>query len=60
MISVVPEDDNMIMACGWTNKMRRKKTSGGFFTRTSLTVNSSVYVIRLIYSRRFLSLGLCT
>ena len=59
MISVVPEDDN-IMACEWTSKVRRKKTSGGLFKRTSLTVNSSVYVIRHIHSGRFLSLGLCT
>ena len=58
MISVVPEDDN-IMACEWTSKMRRKKTSGGLFKRASLIVNSSVYVIRQIYLGRLLDLGLC-
>ena len=47
MISVVPEDDNII-ACEWMNKMRRKKTSGGLFKRTSLIVHSSIYVIRHI------------
>ena len=56
MISVVPEDDN-IMACEWTSKMRIKKTSGGLFRRTSLIVNSSVYVMRHIYLGRLLDLG---
>ena len=44
MISVVPEDDN-IMACEWTSKMRRKKISGGLFKRAPLIVNFSVCVI---------------
>ena len=47
---MVPEDDN-IMACEWTGKTRRKKTSGGLFKRTLLIVYSSVYVIKHIRSR---------
>ena len=59
MICMAPEDDNVIMACEWTSKMRRKKTSGGLFKRASLIVNSSVYVIRHIYLGRLLDLGPC-
>ena len=50
MMSIVPEDENM-MACEWMSKMRRKKTSGGLFKRTLVIVNFSAYVIRHIYSR---------
>ena len=59
MMSIVPKDDNM-MACEWTSKMRRKKTSGVLFRRTLLIVKSSAYVIRHIYSAWLLSLGLYT
>ena len=59
MISVVSEDDNMIIACEWTSKMKRKKSSRGLFTRALLTVYFSIYVIRHIYSGRLLNLRLC-
>ena len=49
MISVVPKDDNIIIACECKSKMRRKKTNGGLFTRALLTVNSLIYVIGYIY-----------
>ena len=60
MISMVPEDGNMIIACEWTSKMRGKKTSNGLFKKISLIVNFSTYMIRHIYPGWLLSLGLCT
>ena len=60
MISVVQEDNNMIIVCEWISKMRIKKTNGGLFRRTLLIVNFSIYVIRHIYLERLLSLWLYT